>query len=142
MASDTIQVDQLAQALAKSFELRDEADGKVRQTLKASTKSPLNPTGGPKPKLRCETIFCGAVQKEDELKTEEINLFNELRAGRYKGGKWTVAISEDATGHTRVDVRVPVNDLGALMDLPNSLVGIPKEIIAEEEASSSRKTTK
>jgi hypothetical protein len=141
--ADTIQVDQLAEALAKSFDMRDAAEGKVRESRKPSLVSPFNPNGDAKrPKLRCETLFCGAIQQEESLKNEEIELFNSLRAGRYNGGKWTVLASEDATGHQRLDVRVPVNDINALMDLPNSLVGILKQIATEAEATASRKTTK
>ncbi len=139
-----LQEEVIATAFARALDKRDEADGKVRENRKPSQKNAFNPTGGVKPKLARETIFCGAIQHEESLKPSEIELFNQVTPGRYNGDKmnWTVLAADDGMGVTRIDVRVPVSDLNALMDLPNSLVGILNQIVTEAADRSPRAKAK
>jgi hypothetical protein len=75
----------------------------------------------PKPKLTRESYWVGHRISEDELNPLEIELLNQVKAGRYHGGKWLVKENTDDTGTTRrVEVWFPTKDIDHRMEVPHS----------------------
>lgn len=96
-------------------------------------KSVYNPSGGVRPAMRCPVVFCGAPQDPAVLTNEEIELLNQVVAGRYNKGKWQVIVRDDGMGveQEHKEIRLPVSTLEQRMELPHSMVAILKQILAE-----------
>jgi hypothetical protein len=72
----------------------------------------------PKPKLKYETIFCGARQREDQLTPQEIDLFNQFTGNKdAREGAWTARIDKDGSKR-RLVVLVPAKTIDHLATLP------------------------
>jgi hypothetical protein len=86
----------------------------------------------PKPALDRETYFCGAKQQEEQLMPSEIDAFNALQESRLiekPNGPWECEV----TAKRRM-VTLPVASRDQLMDLPNSLILILRELANGSEA--------
>jgi hypothetical protein len=132
--------DQLAAVIAKSVaQATAEAVVKVQERTQAhENKNPprdsWNETPGVlRPTLSRRTVFCGAEQKERQLLTEEILLFNQLQPGRYHNRRWEVIERDEGSDGKAIEVRIPVATVDDRMSLP-SLVEILKEIVQEGKA--------
>lgn len=139
-SSAEILAEAIARATVKATR-EAEAEYRVFEIRTPPKRSVLNPTGGPRPKLKCPVVFCGAPQYENSLTNEEIELFNKLHAGRYEKGRWHVIVRDDGMGETQehLEVRIPVSSIDDRMALPGSLVDILKKIINEYEARAAKK---
>jgi hypothetical protein len=90
-----------------------------------------NPGGGPRPTLTRETYFCSHLQREGQLSDEEIELFNQVRPGRYHNRKWEVIERPGSSdGVSEIDIRVPAASVSDRMELP-ALSVLLREIVAE-----------
>lgn len=124
--------DAIARATVKATQ-EARADERPIEVRNPPKKSVFNPTGGIRPHLKCQTVFCGAEQQEDNLTNQEIGLFNQLHAGRYQRGRWQVIVREDGIDDSiaHMDVRIPSTTLDERIALPSSLVEILRVMIAE-----------
>lgn len=86
--------------------------------------------GKVRPTFKRKTVFCNSVQTERQCSDTEIELFNQLTPGRYHNRQWEVIIREDGND-SWMEVRLPVSTIEQRMDIPNSLVAILQEMIAE-----------
>lgn len=89
----------LSQVLEK---LADNVDrGPVKQVplAKAIVRTPWNPTGSRlRPRLQRVTRMNGYRLTETKLTNNAIRMFNQLKGGKYNGGRWVVIDSTDPSG--------------------------------------------
>lgn len=126
----TFTADDLARAIAKATLEVQQAVNPTENRNPPKT-SCFNPSGAAKPRLKRETIFCGAPQEEGNLKPEEIELFNQIQPGFYRNGKWEVRLTKTGTGKETIDVRLPVADYDDRMEIPHTLTLTLQEILKE-----------
>lgn len=127
-----VPVEELANAIVKATR-EARAEERTIEVRNPPRKSVFNPTGGPRPKLKCPTVFCGSHQDETALTNEEIELFNQVEPGRYHSGKWQCIVRDDGMGETQEykEIRIPIATIDDRMTLPPSLVAILREMLAE-----------
>jgi hypothetical protein len=117
-----------------------DAESKVRtiEDQRPSLKSALNPTGSAnRPKLARPVIFCGAPQREKQLSNTEIELFNQIKPGRYNNRKWEVIEQVAENDERTIEIRIPVKEVQDRIELAMTapdLTSILKLIIAEQGA--------
>lgn len=111
---------------------------KVIESQTPDLTSAFNPEGKKnRPKLRRETIFCGMPQREKQLKDREIELFNQIKPGRYNDRKWEVIEHPSPMADTpgTIEVRIQVKEVQDRIELamtaPN-LEAILMKIISEQ----------
>lgn len=138
MASiDKASVEELATAVAAAtVTAAREARAEERpiEHARPSKTSAFNPTGGKRPVLTRQTVFCGAEQEQNALTNEEIELFNRLKPGRYNKARWQVIVRDDGMNETHVEVKIPISTTDQRMELPSSLVAILTMIVTEGDA--------
>jgi hypothetical protein len=128
--------DDLARAIAKATLEVQQATNPIENRNPPKT-SVFNPSGGPRPRLKRETIFCGAPQEEGNLKNEEIELLNQVEPGFYHQGKWEVRRTVTGTGKETIDIRLPVAEVDDRMEIPHTLTLTIQEILREGVARKS-----
>ena len=90
----TVGASELAAALVQAINLTKPVEKKTFATRKS--KTPWTPTdGSPKAKLKRVAHQHGVELDPDKLSSDEINLFNKLRPGRFLDGHVTVTRRRD-----------------------------------------------
>lgn len=92
---------QVLQGLAAAQE-----DGPIRQIRqhRAKYRTPGNPTGGPRPEMTRDYRMQGSQLRAQMLSNEEIVLLNQLKAGRYREGRWIVTEEVGGTDKPKVSI--------------------------------------
>lgn len=134
---DLKMIEMIAGVVSKST-LQVQNEIKPIENPRPSKVSVFNPTGEKKPKLTRRVIFCCHEEKENELKAEEILLYNQLQPGRYNNRKWEVLEREDPFGEKNtLEIRLPVDTTDNRMELAYkapSLVAICELMIKEAKS--------
>ena len=132
----------LAQAQANVKALQAIADtlqaGPVKQVNRANRvpKTPWNPEGKKvRATLRCRMTQNDTRIGESRLSEEEINLFNQLKPGKYQGGNWVVTAT-NKDGVETLNLYIPnktMSDRYKMKGIAGTrgLAGILDVIIAE-----------
>jgi hypothetical protein len=110
--------------------------------FRSSKVSAYNPTGGVRPKLTRNIVFCSAEEREEKLTNEEIELYNQIKPGRYNKRKWEVIerASDNPSDPSLLEIRIPVSDINARMELPGEgLKAILRQMIAEHDKAQAEK---
>lgn len=136
----------IASAVAKAVA---ESTAAIQEKLHPTEKrepsliSPFNPDGRKvRPKLNARYIFCGAELRADQMTNDEIEVMNKIsKAGDYHKNQWHVRVKLDDSGKHTILIDLPVKTLDQRMEMPNSLIAIVQEILAEE-ASKAKATVK
>lgn len=104
-----------------------------------SLASPFNPEGlKVRPRLARRYVFCGGDLHEGFLTNREIEALNRIaEPGEYHRGQWRVRVRRDDGGNETVFFELPVKEIDQRMELPNSMLAIINEIVAERDARKS-----
>lgn len=92
---------ELAAAFAKALRQANDDAGPIRQMPLAKVRitPPWHPSGDPnRPELARATYLNGHRMREAMLSNAEIELFNQLKPGKYHGRRWTVISKDDSEG--------------------------------------------
>jgi len=119
------------------------AEGKAGKQVKfheAKFQTPWNPTGeARKAFLKFPHLYQNGARCEPELMTdEEIQLANQLKPGKFLGGKWEVQRKRDKS----LNILYPNGTIAQRFDMAReagSLANMLKKILVEQEARVERK---
>jgi len=117
------------------------ADGPTRQIPLAKYKpvTPWNPTGEKnRPKLKRTVFMGGSRLRESFLSSEEIELLNQIKPGKYNGRRWTIVETDGDTEGGTITILVPnktPEDRVRLKGEVRDLTELCKKIIAEQNAN-------
>lgn len=131
---DDALVGKIADAVADATMKVHERLNPLRENARPFTGRWNETEGKARPVLKHRTFFCGSPQDPRQLKDEEIELYNQLKPGRYHSRKWEVIQRQDGD-ESLLEVRLPIASKDDLYELPNSLVAILSEIVKEQEAA-------
>jgi hypothetical protein len=127
----------LIESVAKIANALDEERNSQVPLHKAKIPTPFNPTGARnRPKLARPVWFNGAPLNPVFLTNEEIDLCNQLKAGRYNGRQWQV-IERTEDPDKPLEIRVQDASVEARMELYKhapSFAALCKSMIAEHES--------
>lgn len=134
--------DRLARAIEMLAEKQDAGPVKQIPLPKAKIRTPWNPTGKKardRAKFERQSYMNGHRLREGMHHEREIELFNQIRHGRYLNGKVTVLeISGGAEGSDRVDLYVKnktIQDRLEMASFAPSLEILLTNILAEQSAA-------
>ena len=119
------------------------AEGKQGKQVpfhEAKFVTPWNPSGEPRTVVLKFPFFYqnGGRVNPDLMTDDEISLVNQLKPGRYFGGKWEVRKRRDKS----LDLIYPNGTIAARMDLAReagSITGMLQRILTEQEARADRR---
>jgi hypothetical protein len=132
------QLDTLTEAVTAL--VRDQNDRPPRDVTvnELKAKTPWNPTGERRTKKYAKFYQNGALLDHDKMTQEELDLFSQIRPGRYHGRAWEVIRRRDKS----LDLRYRNAQLSDRMELkgiaPN-LVTMLQQILTEQEAQAERR---
>ena len=133
-----------AAVVAANRQVQQDSGERPFETRMPSRVSAFNPEGHVKrPKLTRKVVFCCHEENEHELSNREIELYNQIRPGRYNKRKWEVIEREAlvAGDMKMLEIRIPVDTPDARMELAytaGSLLQILQLMIDEAKAGEAK----
>jgi hypothetical protein len=121
-------------------ELTKEVRGRRQKTvLEIERRTPFNPTGGPRPKLKWEAIYYNDFKCSDKrLTNAEIEGLNKVTPGRYLDRRVEV-IKKDRNLYVRVKNKDMMERMRLMGDAPTFEILITKILAEAEEIKKRRK---
>ncbi len=129
---DTLKAGVAALVKAQSQQIRDVPLSELKPI------TPWNPTGERRTKKYKKFHMNGSLLNTEMMSTEELDLFSQLRPGRYNHRKWEVIRRRDKS----LDLRYRNKTFPQRMELKGDapkLVEMLKKIITEQEAQAERR---
>lgn len=131
--------ERLLSILEKLSEKEDQGPIKQIPLPKAALRTPWNPSGRRigRPKLTRDTYMQGSKLREINMSDEEIELFNQIKAGRYLEGKVVVTEKHADKGKDEVELRMAnktIEDRIIQAQMAPDAVTLLKKILSEYES--------
>ncbi len=95
--------------------------------------TPWHPSGARgRERLKRRVFMNGHAISDSRLSDSEVKGFNQLKHGKYKGGKWIVMDSSD-NGTSTLHLYIPNKTMSDRMEMPRSLGEILTTILDEQK---------